>query len=274
MKPTQAPATNGSAQPPWPWADSGTPAGNQPPTNTQEPTPGLDALRAAQAQARADQPPRADSDALSPRHQEPITPGHEAPLAPQAQPRANQPAPQPPRQWALPRLSKPQAITAALVVALPAAAIGMLLLIAHHHSTPAPAPPVITQVSGPVASTAPTVAPPSATIPLPTPPPPDSAEPSLALTTSQPAPSSAATQAGDVPDGAPPAVDAQPRHLRHHTIPMSSAPVPPAPHDSSPPPSSRDPQPSADQQWDKTTTCDDSGRCVDHYNPKPTPAGG
>jgi hypothetical protein len=248
LKPNQAPATSGSAQPPWPWADSGVPPGNQPPTKTRGPTPGLEALLAEQAQARANQPP--------------------------APPR---------RERAFPLLFKPRAIkfsrslaiTAGLVLALPAGAVAMLVMVAHHHSRPVPAPPVVTQVSGPVASTAPTASAPSATIPLPTPPPADGAAPSLAPTTaSQPAPNSAPTQAADVPDGAPPAVDPQPNYRKHHTIPTPSAPpAPPATQDSSPPPSPQDQQSSADQQspgdWEKTTTCDASGRCVDHYNPKP-----
>jgi hypothetical protein len=253
LKPEQLPADSAPAQSPWPWAERD----------------GEDLFT----------PRNQHTTAPSQEHGTPPSPGREALQALQAQAQAEQTAPQPPRQWAFPQLSRSRVITAGLVLALPAVAVTVLLMVAHHHSGPVPAPPVVTQVSGSVASTAPTASAPSATIPLPTPQPADGAAPSFApVPASQPAPNSAATQAAEVPDGAPPAVDPQPNYRKHHTIPAPSAPpAPPAPQDSSPPPPPQDPPSSADQQsqWEKTTTCDASGRCVDHYNPKPnTPAGG
>jgi hypothetical protein len=110
----------------------------------------------------------------------PPSPGRQAGQPVQAQ--VDQPVPQPPRQWALPRLSRPRVTAAALTLALPAAAVIVLLAIAHYTSAPIPTPPLVTQISGPAASPAPTAAAPPTTIPLPAPAPADAAEPSLAPT--------------------------------------------------------------------------------------------
>jgi hypothetical protein len=250
LKPEQVPTDSTPAPSPWPWADSD--------------------------QGDLFTPRTKHSAASSTEHATPPSPGREALQALQAQ--ADQPAPQPLRRWAFPQLSSSLVITAGLVLALPTVAVTVLLMLAHHHGSRIPAPPVLTQVSGPVASTAPTIPAPSTTIPLPTPAPVDGAAPSLApVPVSQSATDNAPTQGAEVSDSAPPAVDPPPSHLKHHTIPAPSAPpAAPAAQDSSPPPSPQDPPSSSNQQWqwEKTTTCDASGRCVDHYNPKPnTPTG-
>ena len=188
----------------------------------------------------------------------PPSPGRETGHPVQAQ--VDQPAPQHPQRWALPRLSRPRVTAGGLTLALPAAAVIVLLTIAYHRSAPAPTPPLVTQVPGPATSPAATAAAPLTTIPLPAPAPADAAEPSLApAPVSSPRTSPVIPQVAPASDGAAQAVDPQPS-TRISQHPTAALPAPP--------PWSAD-QPSR-WHWDKTTTCDPSGHCVDHYNPKPT----
>lgn len=241
MKPEQLPIGSAPAQSSWTWTE-GDPGDlftphNQPLPTEQQPNPAT--------------PPRSS--------------GREAvqPLPAQV----DQPAPQLPQRGALRLLSRPLVTTGGLTLALPAAAVIVLLVTAHHDSAPVPTPPLVTQISGPVASTTPPAAAPSTTIPLPAPA--DAAAPSLApAPASQPATSPGVTQASPASDGVTQPVDPQPGpQLSQHP-----AAAPPAPQASAPPPPWSADQPSR-WHWDKTTMCDPSGHCVDHYNPKPTTPG-
>ncbi|MFN2533922.1 MAG: hypothetical protein ABR528_01555 [Pseudonocardiaceae bacterium] len=178
---------------------------------------------------------------------------------------ANQSAP-PPRRWPFPL--PPSLVTAGCAaLAIIGVAVSVLLVTAHHNSTAAPTPPLVTQISGPAASTA---APPSTTM-VPRVPA-DAAAPSRAPAK---ATDPAVTLAAPAPDGAPQAVDPQPSHQISQPSTAASPAAPPAPpalQDSPPlPPSSAGQQ--SPWHWDKTTTCDPSGHCIDHYNPKPTTPG-
>jgi hypothetical protein len=192
---------------------------------------------------------------------------HQAVQAGLAETPANQSAP-PPRRWPFPL--PPSLVTGGCaVLAISGAAVSVLLITAHYHRTSTATPPLVTQISGPAAASM--AAPPSTTM-VPRVPA-DAAIPSRApAQTTNPA----VTLAAPAPKGPPQAVDPQARYpISQHPTAASLAapPSPPAPQDSPPPP----PPWSADQpsrwQWDKTTTCDPSGHCVDHYNPKPTTPG-
>jgi hypothetical protein len=238
VKPEQLPTGSAPAPSSWPWTE-GDPGDLFTPRNQHSSPP-------SSSQNHATPPP---------------SPGREAGHPAQAQ--VDQPAPQAPRRGALRLLWRPPVTAGALTLALPAAAVIVLLAIAHHDSAPVPTPPLVTQISGPAASPVPSAAAPSTTIPLPAPA--DAAAPSLApAPASQPATSPGVTQAASATDGAAQPVDAQPGpQLSQHP-----AAAPPARQASAPaPPWSAD-QPSR-WHWDKTTMCDPSGHCVDHYNPKP-----
>ena len=242
MKPEQLPTGSAPAQSSWAWTE-GDPGDLFTPRNQHTSPP-------SSSQNRATPPPSAGRVAVQP-------------LPAQV----DQPAPRPPRRGALRLLSRPRVTAGGLTLALPAAAVMVLLAIAHHDSAPVPTPPLVTQISGPVASTTPPAAAPWTTILLPAPA--DAAAPSLApAPASQPATSPGVPQATPASDGAAQPVDAQPGpQLSQH-----SAAAPPARQASAPPPPWSADQPSR-WHWDKTTTCDLSGHCVDHYNPKPATPG-
>jgi hypothetical protein len=177
---------------------------------------------------------------------------------------ADQSAP-PPRRWPCP--FPPSLVTPSCAAfAIIGAAVSVLLITAHYNRTPAATPPLVTQISGPAS----TAAPPSTTM-VPRVPA-DAAAPSRAPAT---ATNPAVTLAAPAPEGPLQAVDPQPRHqIEQHSTAASPAapPAPPAPRDFPPPsPSSAGHQ--SPWQWDKTTTCDPPGHCIDHYNPKPTTSG-
>ena len=174
----------------------------------------------------------------------------------------------------------------AIVALITAGGVAALSVVASHGSGGSAPVPVVTAImrapqsvaAAPTTSLSP--APTTQPLVLPVPPPADGpgpAGPTLGALT-QPDPAAAGQQAGATPAvtghevtaPAPGTVVGHPASpVTDHSLGSTSRPAdPPAPPDT---PQDQSPQDQQSQwRWEKTTTCDESGRCVDHYNPKPT----